>query len=139
MGEGQVILAALRQSLEGRHKAAACAIYPGASVEQAQSRLSRVLSGDLALPPALLSWVLASDRPEPLLDCLVGLAGARWEPVPEAAGQLRERVARKLDVVAEQLELLRADLGEADRLDEMEARRGPVRVRRTRERGEESA
>lgn len=130
--EDKAILDALERSLGGHHKAAACAVYPNYSVVAAASRLSRVLSGELTIPPALLAWTLRGPHPDPLLDALAGIAGVRWERIPEPASHLRQEALTTLHGVAEQLELIREGLADADRLDELEAERGPVKVRTPR-------
>lgn len=68
--DGKGLLEAMRRTVAGRQKQIACEVYPTLAVPSAESRLSRVLSGELAIPAALFDTIVANPGAEPLLQYL---------------------------------------------------------------------
>jgi len=117
-----LLLRALDDSLSGWKKQAALTLWPKATEQEAGSRLSRVLSGELNLPPGLLQIALQGANPGPLREYLEMLFRQDSELV-------RERMLGLLDRMAGELEAIRVEIER-----EREApRRQPVRVRMRRQ------
>lgn len=129
--EEQRILQAIRLAIAGDQKSAACELWPSYSVEAASSRLSRVLAGELAIPPALLALALRGPGGRALLVELAAIA--RRDP-----DELRERAVAAIEAcernTAEALRMLR----DADTIDALDRDR-VHRVRRDREKGRRRA
>ena len=110
------LLEALRASVEPARKDIASLVWPDAS--ERDSRLSRVLSGELSIPPALLRLALQGPNPGPLLRWFSRTARVEVTPLREPAAALREKVLLELVHVREQLSLAFDALGEADRIEQ---------------------
>lgn len=110
-------LAALSDSVEPAKKQIALLCYDELTLEQAVSRLSRVLKGELGLPPSLLRHALQGPNPGPLLRWFSGTARVEVTPIREPAAVLRERIAVELVKTREQLELLFDLAVEADAIE----------------------
>ena len=124
-------LAALREAVGPAHKSIAMMLSgDDASPDAAQSRLSRILAGELNLPPALLVLALRGPNPGPLHEWIARVGRVEVVPVRQPAAALRERAVAQLVTVAEQLELIRSELSAADEAEADEAERAPLaRVR----------
>lgn len=97
---------AMRAACAPAHKQIALTLWPDLSVDQATTKLSRCLSGDLQMPWALVAVALRGPNPHPIRE---------WFRAQEAPpGEARERLRLELVRVAEQLELIREELADAD-------------------------
>ncbi len=111
-------LTALAASLDGCRKQAAHAVWPESTLEQAESRLSRVLKGELNPPPDLVDFALqASGR-----DQLVSYVQARAARDPS---RMRAQAVELLEELQAGMDAVFARLREAD---EIEGQRAPLKV-----------
>jgi len=129
------LLDALRRDLAGRQKSVAGALWPTLSQHSAESRLSRVLSGELAIPPELLEAAVSGGSGAVLEHLHALAAGDPAEQRREALAILH-RLESQLSLAFERLD--RADEAEHEERERIGPRRaGPVKVepRARRERG----
>lgn len=120
------LLDALRNAVEPARKDIASLVWPDSS--ERDSRLSRVFSGELSIPPALLRLALQGPNPAPLLRWFARVARVEVTPLREPAAALREKVLLELVHVREQLSLAFDALGEADRIEAEDRERAPMRA-----------
>lgn len=108
---------ALRESLAGQQqKLAAYAVYPDA--DDAESRVSKQLNGRLNLHPELIEFALRGPGGRVLLDYCAQLVRGDPETIREEAARELAELNRRVGALAEAL----------TRADEIEERRGPVKV-----------
>lgn len=133
------LLQALREAIAPAHKSVGMMLSPESkSPDAAQSKLSRILAGELNIPGELIVLALRGPNPAPLHRWFARVARVEVTPLRDQAGALRERALVELVRVSEQLELIRSELHEADASERDDVVRSPlksVEIERIRERG----
>jgi hypothetical protein len=124
--------AALRKAVAGRQKSVAGEVWPDLPLSAAESRLARVLSGELGIP-SRLPEVAFSASPEPLYEWVratfpvrVELQERPWEETLARVGLQLERWNDVGEALVEEVRQAR-ELKERAELAERE-RKGPIRV-----------
>ena len=114
-------LDALRRDIAGRVKLVAAECWPSISQHSSESRLSRVLAGELAIPAELLDQAVHGG-----VGATIAYLQARAAGDP---AELRKEALETLRRVEQQLSLAFDRLDEANHAEERELERpGPVRV-----------
>lgn len=137
------LLDALRAAVSGRQKSIAREVWGDAP--DADARLSRILAGELNVPPRLLDLAFRAS-PEPLYEWVratfpvrVELLERPWEETLARAGRQLELFTERVELLAEQIHAAQqqkeaADLRERERIGPKRAGQVKVEARRPSDR-----